>query len=109
VNDLNGRLPQPSPFPGIPAEHHAPSPGQATALELGVEGLAGRPKCSEERPPVLLVLPAVDRQQPVGPGGSHSHLLSPSFSVSTSPCSMVTQQSAVPGVQGRPLATITYR
>jgi hypothetical protein len=37
------------------------------ALELGVEGLIGRAKCVEERPPVLLIPPAVDRQEPVGP------------------------------------------
>jgi hypothetical protein len=41
--------------------------GGGKALELSVEGLIRRAECVEERPPVPLVLPAVDRQEPAGP------------------------------------------
>ena len=42
--------------------------------------------------------------------GFHAHLPSPSFSVSTSPCSTVALADPLfRGIQGRPLATITYR
>ena len=54
--------------------------GGGETFELGVEGLVGRAEGVKERLPVLLVLPAVDRQEPVGPnsvavqlGTSYSH------------------------------------
>ena len=54
--------------------------GGGETFELGVEGIIGRAEGVKERQPVLLVLPAVDRQEPVGPnsvavqlGTSHSH------------------------------------
>ena len=42
--------------------------GGGEALEPGVVGLIRRAERIEERPPVPLVLPAVDRQEPAGPG-----------------------------------------
>ena len=41
--------------------------GGGETFELGVEGFVGRAEGVKERLPVLLVLPAVDRQEPVGP------------------------------------------
>jgi hypothetical protein len=41
--------------------------GGGETFELGVEGFVGRAEGVKERQPVLLVLPAVDRQEPVGP------------------------------------------
>jgi hypothetical protein len=43
--------------------------GDGEVFALGVEELAGRAEGVKERLPVFLVLPAVDRQEPVGPSG----------------------------------------